>query len=426
MIDEARQISRQLGDGQLLARCALVRFGSGTPTDKTQALVDLMEPLDLLSATAPEQIDLLCAAAVLVLFIDASDAADRLLAAAERLHAEAPTERSEIVSLTARSIVGSVRRADPELVDSWAAAALELARASGQPELVVVSIQARLRALYTAGHLDAVERLLAELDAAARESALPFGIVRVTLCKATNALARGELAGMPELIESSRSEGRRLRTFAAEGAALAQQVMLLLELDQRDEVCRLARPLAARSEANSWHALLALCGDSDAGGRLFDVATNVRTDDDTFAVFTALAAEVAARTNDGELGRWCLGHLEPRGDTTIVLGLGTIVMGFAKHFAGLARMAIGDLDGAATDLEHAAWMATANGADLWRAHSTVELADVLARTDRPADRERAAALVSGLRAGVPSSPRLARRRDEVAELAIVPVTLRHP
>ena len=107
---------------------------------------------------------------------------------------------------------------------------------------------------------------------------------------------------------------------------------------------------------------------------------------------------MAARTGDAELGAWCLRHLEPRGDSTIVVGLGTIVMGFARHFAGLARVATGDLDGAAADFEQAAWMATANGADLWRNHATVELADVLGRTDRAADRERAWTLVDGLRA----------------------------
>jgi DNA-binding SARP family transcriptional activator len=412
LIDEARLIGRELGDGHLLARCALVRFGSGTPTDKSQALVDLMEPLDLLPATAPEQIDLLCAAAVVVLFIDASDAADRLLAAADRLHQAAPTERSEIVSLTAHSIVGSVRGADPESVDAWAASALELARATGHADLVVVAIQARLRALYTAGDLDTVDGLLAELDAAAREAALPFGIVRVTLCQATNALARGELEGIQELIETSRAEGRRLRTFAAEGAALAQETMLLLELDRRDEVAKLVQPLAARSSANSWQAVLALIGSPEAP-RLLEVAREIRHADDSHAVFSAVAAEVAARSGDAELGAWCVEQLEPRGDRTIVLGLGTIVIGFARYFVGLARLATGDVDGAARDLEAAARLATENGASLWRGHATVELAEALSRTGRAADKDRARRLLKGVYRCT-SSPRLARRRREVA------------
>jgi DNA-binding SARP family transcriptional activator len=411
LIDEAREIARQLEDGPLLARCALVRFGSGTPTDKSQALVDLMEPLDLLPVTAPEHLDLLAAAAVLLLFIDGSDAADRLLAAAERLHDAAPSARSESVWLTARSIVGSVRGVDPELVDQSAARALDLARASGQTDLVVVAIQARLRALYTAGDLDTVDTLMGELDRSAREAALPFGIVRVTLCQATNALARGRLDEVPPLIATSRAEGKRLRTFAAEGAAFAQEVLLLLELDQLADVATLVRPLAADSIANSWHSILALCEDEGQRTRLRDVATQVRPDDDSFSAFVAVAAEVAARTGDAELGAWCLSHLDGRGDTTIVVGLGTLVMGFARFFAGLARVATGKLDGAARDFEAAAGLAIANGARLWHEHATVELAGVLAQTGADADRARGRKLLDGI---TPCSPRVRRRYDEVS------------
>ena len=391
-----------------------MRFGSGIPSDKSAALIELTEPLDLLPLSAPEQIDLLCAAAVLVIFIDASDAADRLMAAAERLHEAAPTTRSEVVWLTARSLVGAVRGTDPGHVDEWSARALELARSTGRADLVVLSIQARLRALYGAGRLAAVDELLDELDQSSRVASLSFGMVRVTLCRATNALARGELAAVPDLLAATRAEGRRLRTFSAEGAALAQEVLLLLELDQRDRLLAIVRPLAARSSANPWHGVLALCGDP-LEQPLVEIATQIRPDDDSFAAFVAIAAEVAARTGDAELGGWCLHHLEPRDDSTIVVGLGTIVMGFARHFAGLSRVATGDLDGAAADLEHAAWMATANGADLWRSHATVELADVLSRSDRAADRDRAWMLVDGLLADGPHlSPRLARRCGEVA------------
>jgi len=41
LIDEARQIGRELRDGRLLARCALVRFGSGISTDQAAALSEL-------------------------------------------------------------------------------------------------------------------------------------------------------------------------------------------------------------------------------------------------------------------------------------------------------------------------------------------------------------------------------------------------
>jgi DNA-binding SARP family transcriptional activator len=416
LIDEARQIGRELRDGHLLARSALVRFGSGISSDKNAALIELTEPLDLLPSAAPEQVDLLCAAAVLVIFVDASDAADRLLTAAERLHHAAPTTRSEIAWLTARSLVGSLRGIDPGQCDEWSERALHLARSTGEAELVVMAIQARLRALYSAGRLDDVSDLLEELDRSSREGSMPFGVVRVTLCRATNAMARGEFDAVPELVAASRREGRRLRTFAAEGAARSQEVLLMLELDQRDELVTLVRPVALQWAASAWNAVLALCGDPLMEMPLLEVAGHIRPDEDSFPAFLAIAAEVAARRGDAELGAWCLSHLEPRGDTTIVVGLGTLVMGFARYFAGLARSATGDLEGAAADLERAAWMATANGAHVWRGHATVELADVLARTGRPADRERARLLLDGLATdgGPGSSPRIDRRRAEVA------------
>jgi DNA-binding SARP family transcriptional activator len=74
LIDEARDIARQLRDGQLLARAALARFGSGVPADMMGALVELTEPLELLPSSAPEQVDLLCAAAAVVSFLGSVDA----------------------------------------------------------------------------------------------------------------------------------------------------------------------------------------------------------------------------------------------------------------------------------------------------------------------------------------------------------------
>jgi hypothetical protein len=133
--------------------------------------------------------------------------------------------------------------------------------------------------------------------------------------------------------------------------------------------------------------------------------------DDSFGAFTALAAEVAARTADAELGAWCLRHLEARGDRTIVVGLGTLVMGFARHYAGLARLATGDVDGSSGDLRAAARMAADNGAHLWHGHSMVELAEVLGRSGRIPDRDRARTLIDRIDVW---SPRLGRRRREVA------------
>ena len=188
----------------------------------------------------------------------------------------------------------------------------------------------------------------------------------------------------------------------------------MLELDRLGDLAECVRPLAATSPANSWHGLLALCRDAEAGVPLLDVARRIRSDDDTFAVFTAMAAEVAARTEDAgsAIGAWSIS--QPLGDSTIVLGLGTVVMGFARHFTDSpgGRPAISTAprptSSAPLDLPPATVLS------LWRGHSVVELAEPLARKDHPADQERAEALLADVRNGVPSSPRLARRCDEAA------------
>jgi hypothetical protein len=62
-----------------------------------------------------------------------------------------------------------------------------------------------------------------------------------------------------------------------------------------------------------WHAVLALCGDPSMDLPLLEVADHIRPDEDSFPAFIAMAAEVAARAGDAELGAWCLRQLEPRG-----------------------------------------------------------------------------------------------------------------
>ena len=105
LIDQAQTIARASSDGPLLAQAALVRVGSGVPDDKTAALVELTEPLELLAADAPERVDLLCAAAVIVTFIDGSPAAERLLDAARLSYESTGSLRCEAIWLAASSIV---------------------------------------------------------------------------------------------------------------------------------------------------------------------------------------------------------------------------------------------------------------------------------------------------------------------------------
>ena len=272
-----------------------------------------------------------------------------------------------------------------------------------------------VRTRYMRGHLAAVDEALDSLERDAAAAGLGFGIVRVSLCRTTNALARGHLDRVPALIAFSRSEGARLHTFAAHPATLSQQLILMLELGEFAEIVAMAKPAADRGPS-VWHAVLARCGERDAAA-LHAVTDEVPTADDTFPLFVALAAEVAARDGHAELGAWCADRLDEMGDLTVTIGLGTIVMGFAAHFAGFAHAATGNVDEAVARFDRARTLALDSGADLWAAHSSIELAALLA----PSLDEAVMAHVDGLAVeaalmvAVSGSDRLARRYDSVRE-----------
>jgi hypothetical protein len=414
-IDQAQAIARACNDGQLLAKAALVRVGSGVPEDKTAALVELTEPLEMLPADAPERVDLLCAAAVIVTFIDASPAAERLLDAARHAHDASESLRSEAVLLAARSIVAAVQGAEIETVHEMASQSYEVACRAGDPTVTVAAIQALLRAEYTLGNLTAVDALLPVLRKAAGAGLLPFGAVRVSLCETTNAMARGELDRVQPLIEATMREGSRYRTFNTESAASVQQLLLLFERDELELLADLVRLRAKERGPGVWHAVLALCGSDVDAEPLIEIAPLVPVDD-AFWPFVALAAEAGARRHDAAIGAWCATRLDGLGDRTITVGLGTVVMGFATHFAALAQVAVGDLDAARVRFEHAVALASRNGAALWEAHSTLELAGVLARSVDRGSIDEARRLVNALcRSPIMlQSARLARHVDEVS------------
>ncbi|HWM20411.1 MAG TPA: AfsR/SARP family transcriptional regulator [Ilumatobacteraceae bacterium] len=415
-IDQAQAIARALADGPLLAKVALVRVGSGVPEDKSAALVELTEPLELLAADAPERVDLLCAAAVIVTFIDASPAAERLLEAARQAYESSTSLRSEAAWLAARSIVTAVHGADADTVHEMAANAYEVARRACDPTVTVAAIQALLRAEYMAGNLVAVDALLPELEQASATALLPFGAIRVLLSRTTNAIARGELAQVQPLIDATMKEGGRYRTFNTETAVAVQQLLLLFEHDELALLADLVRLRAKERGPSVWHAVLALCDLGVGDEPLVEIAPDVPVDD-AFWPFVAYAAEAGARRRDAAIGTWCATRLDSLRDSTITVGLGTVVIGFAAHYAGLARVAIGDLEGARTRLEHAIALAGRSGASLWQAHSMVELADVLVRSDASDAGADARRLHDELACSpvVDGSARLTRRIVEVAE-----------
>jgi DNA-binding SARP family transcriptional activator len=409
LIDEAQAIARQLRSGPLLARCAMARFSSGVPKDLNRAIVELTEPLDLLPVASSDRVDLLCFAAVVVAFTEATPAALQLLDAARRTHERNGSPRAEAVWLASQCIVGGVRGVDAQQIDEWATRASHIARELDEPTLNVVVAQALLRSRYALGDLAAVDRVLPDLERDSYDAGLSFGVVRVSLCRATNALARGQLGVLPDLFAKTECDATRFRTHAGAGALFVQRNLLRLELGCDQEVADAVAPLLAGGPS-AWHAVSALCGRGDADG-LMDICDEVAVND-SFPPFLAFASLVAARDGHAVLGSWCADRLDAIGDGTILVGFGTLVLGFARHYAAVASQALGDHARARRGFERALELSSRSGADLWCAYSSLGLAtELAAEPDEPA-REHAVVLLRRVDevARASGSVRLARMR----------------
>jgi hypothetical protein len=77
------------------------------------------------------------------------------------------------------------------------------------------------------------------------------------------------------------------------------------------------------------------------------------------------------------LGSWCAQRLEGFGDGTIVVGFGTLVLGFARYYEALSLQAMGDRSGARRAFVRACELSERSGADLWSAYSSLGLAALL-------------------------------------------------
>lgn len=376
LIDEAQAAARSLGHGRLLARAALVRFGAGVPPDRTKAMIELGEPLDLLPASAPERIELLCAAAVIVAFLDLDTAADRILIAARRTYESIGDARSEAVWLAAQSIVGSVNGDGVDTAAAMADRSFALAREIDDPATLTAALHAVLRAAYDAGDLTRVDGLFDELEAVSRRAVLPFGMVRVHLCRITNAMARGELADVPALIERADSTGRRMNTHAAAPATQSQMLALAIENDTLHEQLDMLRATSSAVSDGAVAALAAYAGDVSDLQRLRDRLPEVSRNF-TLPMVATLSALAASRHGDVEVARWARPHLAALGDRTVVVGFGTVVMGFAHFYVGLTDRVLGALESARDEFSSAVESSDRAGGLLWAAHARLWLAETL-------------------------------------------------
>ena len=236
------------GDGPLLAQAALVRVGSGVPEDKSAALIELTEPLELLAADAPERVDLLCAAAVIVTFIDGSPAAERLLDAAQQAYESTGSLRSE---------ADLARRAEHRGRGAAAPTSSRCTRWRASP----TRSPAFRRPGGDRGHDPgaAPRGVHARQPEGGRRTAARAGTGRRNR---TLAVRRGQGVALQDderdrarrarrvqqLIDATMREGNRYRTFNTEIAATVQQLLLLFERDELDLLADLVRLRAKEAD----------------------------------------------------------------------------------------------------------------------------------------------------------------------------------
>ena len=273
LIDQAQTIARATSDGPLLAQAALVRVGSGVPEDKTAALVELTEPLELLAADAPERVDLLCAAAVIVTFIDGSPAAERLLDAARLSYESTGSLRCEAIWLAARSIVAGVARCRDRVGARDGEQVLlgrpERGRSDGDGGGHPGAAPRRVHARQLAGGRRTASR--ARTGGRSRTSTVRRR-QGLALQDDERDRAAASSTAVQQLIDVTMREGARYRTFNAEVAATVQQLLVLFERDEVGLLADLVRLRAKERGPGVWHAVLALCERTDDEAPLIDRA----------------------------------------------------------------------------------------------------------------------------------------------------------
>ncbi len=355
-----------------------MKFGRGVADDRHDALIELAEPLDMLPSSASIRVELLCASAAIVSLTGAGPAAQRLIQAAEREHHDVGSARTEAVWLAARAIVAAVDGAEPDAFREDAERSLLLAQSAGEPILLTIAYQAVLRLAYASGDLPRVDTLLEPLAAASERALLPFGTVRRHLCEVTNALARGQLDEVRGLIAITRDVGHRLRTHAVDGATASQELLLELELDELDRRGDALDALAAANPKSQAVMVAALARpyDDRAHERLVTGIAHLPHNDSRQTVL-ALTALAAADRRDALLGQRCIDELEPLGDRTVAVGFGSVVIGPACLYAGIAHLAVGHHDRARTLLERGVQVAIESTGWLWAAHARLWLAETL-------------------------------------------------
>lgn len=418
-LEEATAIARRQRDGPLLALAAITRFKCGIGPADDRQLVGLTEPLDYLPRRAIERVDLLAAAAALVIFVDASSTADRLGEQIDSLAAEIDDPRVELMRLTTACVVGSRRDMPLSELVQRSHDALDIAVRLDDTLLLIVALHARLLAVLLAGDLDELERLGCDIERAGRERLVPFAVQRSRLVRHALALARGDIDGLvPKIVETA-EVGRRIGA-AATDAPMAQLIYARLEQAEYHAVIELL-PTSGDDPSGLVDIVRTLAlaelqsdpDDPEVGAEITALIPRLAAlpDAEVSPAAAALAIELAWWVDSAPLASWALRYLHPERHRMVAVGLGTLIIGPEELFAGLGRHLVGQPDEAIELLESGLARLEKANADLLGARARIYLATLYRLRSLSSDVRRADALEATIRPDVPRLASLARRAE---------------
>ncbi|WP_433802999.1 BTAD domain-containing putative transcriptional regulator [Actinomycetospora sp. CA-084318] len=279
--------------------------------------------------------------------------------------------RARARALEVRQLVEGPESAARRL--ALARSALDLARRTGDPTIVLDATELLLTAALGAGDVDRALRLRETLAVEARRWHRPRLIWAAEVLGSALLLARGDYDEARAAAQSSLELGQQLGVGDALSAFGVHLMISAWMTGTADTLGDLAEGAATQNPTIPAWAAAAAVARARAGRRREAVdllrAFRERRAATASRLFDrpalCMAASAAVSLDDHETARLVRAELPADPDAVVILGYGAVITGPAALFAGLAAMVLGDRAAARTDVAAAEKLATALGWSPW-------------------------------------------------------------
>ncbi len=273
------------------------------------------------------------------------DIADGALAMARDL----PTHASLLQALHARIIVGQAALEDLDRVTDWCKEGVALARRERNPMMLALLQGATAHTLMQCGRFDAALAVQTELDRAADASNSPIFRWNTDVRNASFLLVQDRLDEAAAAIDLAGTSGAELGDARPAEEFATQIGVLHMARDQFADIRQLLQIHAANKQETIWHWAVALAeaadGDVDAASERYSAfewpAHSAAPPHWLWLPELTIAAEVALRCDDPELGRDIVQRIQPycrhHAVFGVTLSLGSMYRPYAFALAAAGR-----------------------------------------------------------------------------------------